>query len=70
MTKPIQSHLFDYGYNNIKVEKSKRDTVKDPVTEYTMDQQFSNPILQILELRVNDKLAQDFVRKQKARIIE
>ncbi|EDW68736.1 BAI1-associated protein 3 [Drosophila virilis] len=28
-----------------------------------------NPILQILELRVNDKQAQDFVRKQKARFI-
>ncbi|XP_037880919.1 BAI1-associated protein 3 [Glossina fuscipes] len=30
----------------------------------------NNPILQILELRVNDKLAQDFVRKQKARSIQ
>ncbi|XP_030373043.1 BAI1-associated protein 3 [Scaptodrosophila lebanonensis] len=28
-----------------------------------------NPILQILELRINDKQAQDFVRKQKARFI-
>ncbi|XP_075161228.1 BAI1 associated protein 3 [Haematobia irritans] len=30
----------------------------------------NNPILQILELRVNDKQAQDFVRKQKDRIIQ
>ncbi|XP_036671560.3 BAI1-associated protein 3 [Drosophila suzukii] len=28
-----------------------------------------NPILQILEVRINDKQAQDFVRKQKARFI-
>lgn len=56
---------------NFHWKKLDSGNLRDEISKYFMSTLFSDhPILQILESRTTDKLAIDFVKKQKLRFAE